>query len=236
MMSESDAAKPLDWERVESLYESALELPPAEREAWLAANCGADPELRRELDSLLSFAPAAEGFFHRLRRTVDSVIDDIVPAAPDAFVGTQVGHYRIDARLGAGGMGVVYRAWDVRLRRTVALKLLAPHLTLDERARDRFLIEARAAAALDHPNICAIHETGETDQGMPFLAVAFCDGETLKARIARGPLPAGVAVQCALHAGIHYVFDITSAVTLGTSVAELALRIDRSRGLVSVLD
>ena len=97
-------------------------------------------------------------------------------------------HYRIEARLGAGGMGVVYRATDVTLGRTVALKVLSRQLATSEEAKARFLREARAASALDHPNIGVIYELGEHD-GELFIAMAFYDGESLKQRIQRGPLP-----------------------------------------------
>jgi serine/threonine-protein kinase len=102
------------------------------------------------------------------------------------------------ARLGGGGMGVVYRARDTRLDRDVALKFLPPYLGLDDRARSRFMVEARAAAALDHPNICTVHEIGEAGDGRTFIAMACYDGEVLKERIARGPLPPEEAVAVAV--------------------------------------
>ncbi|HEY0781510.1 MAG TPA: protein kinase, partial [Thermoanaerobaculia bacterium] len=105
--------------------------------------------------------------------------------------------YRLVERLGQGGMGVVYRAVDVKLLRTVALKFLPPDLTRDPEAKERFLKEARAASALDHPNICTIHEVGETDDGQLFLSMACYEGETLQRRIERGPLPIEEAVEVA---------------------------------------
>ncbi|MFH1844254.1 MAG: protein kinase [bacterium] len=105
------------------------------------------------------------------------------------MIGETVSHYRILARLGAGGMGVVYKAEDTRLRRPVALKFLPPELTRDPEAKARFLHEAQAAATLDHPNICNIHEIDETSDGQMFIVMACYDGETLQDRIARGPLP-----------------------------------------------
>ena len=106
-------------------------------------------------------------------------------------------HYRILELAGGGGMGVVYKAEDLRLARTVALKFLPPELTRDPDAKSRFLQEARAASALDHPNICTIHEVGETDDGQLYLAMPFYDGETLRKRIERGPLPIDEAVDIA---------------------------------------
>jgi serine/threonine protein kinase/Tol biopolymer transport system component len=105
------------------------------------------------------------------------------------MIGRSIHQYTIREHLGGGGMGVVYKADDTRLERTVALKFLPPELTRDPVAKARFLQEARAASALDHPNICTIHEVGETDDGQLFLAMTCYDGETLKRRIEHGALP-----------------------------------------------
>src|SRR5262245_54171338 len=128
---------------------------------------------------------AAQSFFDRFAGIVDDAADAV--AHHDALIGQTIGHYRVDARLGEGGMGVVYRALDTRLNRTVALKFLPEYLNSDRRAKERFLIEARAAAALDHPNICNIHEVAETEK-RTFIAMAFYDGETLDEALKRGPL------------------------------------------------
>ncbi len=97
--------------------------------------------------------------------------------------GTQLGPYEIVSAIGAGGMGVVYTAQDPRLKRQVAIKLLTADLTRDETAKQRFLQEAQAASALDHPNICTIYEINETDDGQLYLVMAYYEGETLKARV-----------------------------------------------------
>jgi serine/threonine protein kinase/tetratricopeptide (TPR) repeat protein len=116
------------------------------------------------------------------------------------LAGQVISHFRILEPVGRGGMGVVYRAEDTHLNRIVALKFLSPELTLDSAAKERFLYEARAASSLDHPNICTIHEVGESADGRLYLAMPYYDGETLKERIERGPLPLPEALQLAVQA------------------------------------
>jgi eukaryotic-like serine/threonine-protein kinase len=116
------------------------------------------------------------------------------------MIGQTISHYRIVDRIGAGGMGVVYKAEDIRLRRTVALKFLPLELTQDPEAKERLHMEAQTASALDHPNICTIHEIDETPDGRVFVAMTYYDGETLKQRIARGPLPIEDAIRFATEA------------------------------------
>lgn len=112
--------------------------------------------------------------------------------------GTRVSHYEVLEQLGRGGMGVVYKALDTRLNRHVVLKFLPPELTRDDEARQRFTTEAQAASALDHPNICTIHEIDADPDGRMFIAMAFYDGETLKQRIERGPLAINEALEIAV--------------------------------------
>ena len=115
------------------------------------------------------------------------------------LLGKKISHYRILTKLGGGSMGVVYRAEDLDLKRTVALKFLPPDLTREPDARRRFLREARAASALDHPNICTIHEIGESEDDQIFMAMACYEGETLKGKIRRGPLGAEEVRKTAIH-------------------------------------
>jgi serine/threonine protein kinase len=110
------------------------------------------------------------------------------------MIGKTISHYKILEELGRGGMGVVYKAEDTKLKRTVALKFLPTRLTRDPEAMERFIQEAQAASALDHPNICTIHEIDDTDDGQMFIAMACYTGETLEERISRSPLPLEIAV------------------------------------------
>ena len=130
-----------------------------------------------------------------------SVSGPIIAPPISLAPGAQLGPYTITAELGRGGMGVVYTAQDPRLKRQVAIKLLPPELTRDETAKQRFLQEAQAASALDHPNICTIYEINETADGQLYLVMAYYDGETLKQRIERGPLPLDDAVDIATQVG-----------------------------------
>lgn len=179
-----------DPDRIEELYERARAMDAGTRAEFLAGACGGDARLEAELSSLLAHTEAAEDFFVELSGVIVS------PA-----VGHCIGHYRLVGILGAGGMGTVYRAHDTRLDRAVAIKFLPPYLSAQPEARERFLQEARAAAALEHPNVCSIHEIGDAADGQPFIAMACYEGETLKERLSRGPLPpaeaAGIAVQLA---------------------------------------
>ena len=117
------------------------------------------------------------------------------------MIGKTVSHYRILEKLGEGGMGVVYKAEDTKLGRTVALKFLPPELTRDKAAKTRFMHEARAASALQHNNICTIHEIDETPEEQLFISMDCYDGQTLKGKIASGPLTLdealGLAIQVA---------------------------------------
>src|SRR5262245_48631115 len=108
--------------------------------------------------------------------------------------GQTVSHYRILEQLGAGGMGVVYKAVDTRRKRHVALNFLPLNLTRDSDAKQRFIQEAEATSALDHPNICTIYEIDETEDGQLFMAMAAYEGHTLKERIEQGPIPIAEAV------------------------------------------
>ena len=113
------------------------------------------------------------------------------------MLGKTVSHYKILSRLGEGGMGVVYRAHDLTLDRDVALKFLPPHLQADESARKRFVHEAKAASALEHPNICSVYEIDTTSEGQTFIVMPCYEGETLRERLAGGSLALDEALDIA---------------------------------------
>ncbi|MEO7454666.1 MAG: serine/threonine-protein kinase, partial [Gemmatimonadaceae bacterium] len=186
-------------EEVEHLYEQALALPAESRTAFVRDACADRPELGDDLVSLLAHAGAAEEFFHHLGGAVRSAVPAVEPDGTlnDPMLDRVVGRFRITALLGRGGMGAVYRATDHRLGRDVALKFLPAQEALAPDAVERFLVEARAAGTLSHPNVCTIHEVGETPDGRPFIAMALYEGETLRQRIARGALAARDAAMIA---------------------------------------
>ncbi len=169
--------------QIEDLYHSARECEPDKRSAFLSGACRGDPELRREVESLLAQDPAREGM---LDRPAAALLED--SAVMMLAAGARLGPYQIEARIGAGGMGEVYRARDTRLNRTVAIKILAKGAAETPKVRQRFEREARAVSSLNHPHICALYDVGEQD-GIEYLVMEYLEGETLAARIEKGPLP-----------------------------------------------
>jgi eukaryotic-like serine/threonine-protein kinase len=155
--------------------------PPIDRERQVSGNFDAGARSAAEAPDVLG-SPGSSAFERR---------------PTGGMTGRVISHYRILGPLGGGGMGVVYKAQDLSLERVVALKFLPPELSRDPDAKTRFLQEARAASTLDHPNICTIHEVGETDEGQLYLAMACYDGETLKQRLQRGALPIDEALETA---------------------------------------
>src|SRR5262245_31524897 len=192
--------KPERWKQVEQLYHAALEPAPDDRKAFLAETCAGDLALRREVEELLGYDCAAESFIKGNALAFEArrlEPEDLSQTAPQLLPGQQIGAYKILALLGRGGMGVVYRARDERLRREVAIKVLPASLAQDADRLRRFEQEAHATSALNHPNILTIYDIG-TQDGAPFIVAELLEGEELRAQLESGALPARRALEYAL--------------------------------------
>lgn len=203
-------------ERIRDVFGEALSLPSDRRYAFIRNASAGDELVRSELSSLLEAYDASEGYFEKLSE------DLIRPALSASDCGTgadsplhdlKLSRYEILGRIAGGSMGVVYKARDTQLGRTVALKFLPNHYASNAAARARLVAEARAASRLDHPHIGVVYEIGEADDGRQFIAMAWYDGETLKDRIRRGPI------------------EITEAVAIATQLGE-ALAEAHAKGII----
>src|SRR3989441_2865704 len=168
------------WQRVTELFDEALERAPEERSEFLKSACAGDRDLLREVESLLAQHDAESGFLES--PAVAAVADQIAEDAEHLPIGKQLGHYRIEALLGRGGMGEVYRARDTKLGREVAIKVLPAAFSADADRMHRFQQEACAAGALNHPNILVIHHI-DTYEGAPCIVSELLEGETLRQRM-----------------------------------------------------
>jgi eukaryotic-like serine/threonine-protein kinase len=183
------------YREIEELYHEALERTPDERRNFLEQACGDDLALRREVESLL-------GYDERAAQFIETPPDDVAAAMladeqKQSRLGRTIGHYQIVSLVGAGGMGEVYLAEDTRLKRRVALKLLPGEFTADPNRVRRFEQEARAASALNHPNIITIHEIGQIDE-THYMVTEFIDGETLRERLSQGRMELSPALEVIL--------------------------------------
>jgi len=196
---------PESWKRIKEIFQSAQELTPAERPDFLDEACGDDQSLREEVEALLTADSSNETF---LSAPAYEFAAGILAGEGSEFSpGQKIGRYEILCLLGSGGMGQIYLAEDKELNRKIAVKLISPQFANENRRVRRFEQEARAASALNHPNICVIHEIGTTETGRHFIAMEFIQGITLREQLSRGAL----SVRKALNIAIQVATALASA-------------------------
>ncbi|HMF98193.1 MAG TPA: serine/threonine-protein kinase [Vicinamibacterales bacterium] len=186
---------PRDWELVRDLFHAGLDVPPGERRAFLVKRAD-DPRVVEEVMSLLDAHPAADGFLSR-----PPGFGDLATTVVHLRPGDRIGAFEIVGLIGAGGMGEVYRARDLRLDRDVAIKVLSSNFDDDPGARERLEREARAIASLSHPRISTLHDVGSArigDAEATYLVMELVDGETVAARLRRGPMTIAEALPVAI--------------------------------------
>jgi pimeloyl-ACP methyl ester carboxylesterase/tetratricopeptide (TPR) repeat protein len=192
-------------QRVEAVFDEAIELAPPDRPAFLDRACAEDAKCRREVELMLQLAEQSG-----VTAQLAGVVVKSGASPPPVTRGRTFSQYEILEQLGGGGMGVVYKAQDQRLHRFVALKFLPPYLCMDKELKLRFLQEAKSIASLDHPNVCAVLEVEELEDGQLFMVMPCYEGETLRQKIARGPL------------GVEQALDYASQIAAGLAHAHAA--------------
>lgn len=181
----------MNWQRVKEIFEGALERRGDERAAFLDRACDGDAEVREEVESLLRSYEVAGSFMESPAVAHADLEQKLTP-------GQRLKHYQIVNLIGEGGMGEVYLATDTILGRRVALKVLPTFVSKDPERLRRFTQEARAASRLSHPNVCVVHEIGETDDGRPFIAMEYVEGVTLRDRIRNQAMKLGDVLDIAI--------------------------------------
>jgi len=228
-------AEGLGWSRLEVLFDRARRLRGSERRDLLASVEARDPELARELGSLLEAGESAGRFFRSLGESLFSGNEDDDPLRQiDPLYGTRVGPYRIDTLVGRGGMGVVYRALHGELNEIHALKFLPGHSAASPEIRRRFIAESKLSSRVAHPNVGEIYDVAETEDGRLYLAMPFYDGISLKKRLRSGRMGPDQALDwfgqaCLGLAAVHEAGIIHRDITPGNLLRT-------TDGVVKVLD
>ena len=187
------------WQRIKEIFHAAQERTPAERTSFLKEVCGDDASIREEVEALLTADAGNDDFLSS--PAYEFAAGLLASEATEFSAGQKVGPYEILCSLGAGGMGQIYLAHDAKLGRKIALKLISREFATDARRVLRFEQEARAASALNHPNVCVIHEIGITDSGRHFIAMEYIQGITLRDQLARGTYKPLEALQVIIQVG-----------------------------------
>ncbi len=218
-----------NWERVKAIFDEGIERPRDGRAAWLETACAGDRELRQEVEQLLQAHDRSDGILDRQPPSLPPPDDIHAPGPPE-----MVGPYRLLREIGRGGMAEVYQARDERLGRFVALKFLPADLSDEEELKMRFLSEAKAVSALDHPAICTVFDLGESEDGRLYIAMGYYEGQTLAQRIEGGPLPVAEAIEvaCSVADGLAHAHG-AGVIHRDIKPSNLFLT---SRGEVKILD
>lgn len=187
------------WQQIKEIFHSAQERPPAERPDFVSEVCGGDTLLREDVEALLNADAGNDNFL--TSPAYEFAAGMLASDEAEFAAGEKVGRYEILCSLGAGGMGQIYLARDAQLGRNIALKLISQEFASDIQRVLRFEQEARAASALNHPNVCVIHDIGITDKGRHFISMEYIQGATLRDHLANGPLKPLEALQIAIQVG-----------------------------------
>ncbi len=222
---------PERWQQIDNLLQAVIERPLAEREALLAKACSEDKSLRQAVESLLSFQEIAESFLER--PALEEAAELFSESQTEFMAGQMIGSYRIEGWLGSGGMGEVYLAEDTKLDRKVAIKFLPTYLEEDEFAKKRLIREAKAAAQLDHPNICAVYEVKE-EANLNFIVMQYVAGGTLDDRIKSQALQLSEALDICIQV-VEALAEAHSSGIIHRDIKPGNIMIT-SRGQVKVLD
>ncbi len=222
---------PERWQEVEEVLQGALDRAPQDRAAYLDEVCGGDDELKNEASSLLWAHDEAGDFIEQPAIVTDAHV--LIDGEQAINVGRELGPYKIVEELGAGGMGEVYLAEDERLGRFVALKILRAYFASDDERLRRFQREARAASALNHPNILTIHEVGEAD-GVHFISTEFIDGQTLRELLRGESLAVGESLDISMQVASALAAAHAAGIIHRDIKPENIMR--RKDGLVKILD